>query len=116
MSSHRFVCSLHLAALLALLALVLGAGGLGCGTNDDPLIEAMVPARAPIGAPVDIVGERFVGEPRFVSFGGISAPVTFWQDLRVRVEVPDVVVGTVPVVVSVGGRPSPPFDFQVDPR
>jgi len=98
--------------LVAAVTLALSA----CGGFDDPLIEAIVPARARIGAQVDVVGERFVGEPRFVSFGGVSARVVFCQDLRARVEVPEVVVGTVPVVVSVGGRPSPAFDFRVDPR
>ena len=99
-----------------LLALLVSSAA-GCGSFDDPLIEAIVPATAKIGSAVDVVGERFSGEPRFVSFGGTSARVLFWQDdLRVRVEVPEVTVGTVPVVVSAAGRPSAAFDFRVEPR
>jgi hypothetical protein len=86
----------------------------GCGSSPvDPLIEAVMPTRAAVGEAVDLVGERFAGSQRSVSFGGHEAAVVFWQDRRVRALVPGGAWGSTLAVVSVDGRRSNAMSLYV---
>ena len=107
------ICTLRRAAQLLLF--VLTAALAGCGEDlIDPSIEAILPQQGAVGAAVDILGQRFEGRRRFVSFGGVRAPVLMWQERRVRVYVPPGPPGHTAVVVTVDGRPSNPVDFSVE--
>ena len=98
----------HIAGLCLLLALC------ACGDDlHDPLIEAILPDSASPGVMVDVVGERFDGVTRQVSFGATPAQAVLWQDRRVRVQVPAGISGLTRVVVTVDGMPSNPVSFQV---
>ena len=101
---------------LLVLALTLLVGALvGCGPElHDPVIRAVVPVRGGPGAAVDLIGERFDGERRGVSFGGVQARVLLWEPGRARVEVPQGPQGHTVVVITVEGRPSAPADFFVE--
>ena len=99
--------------LLALLALLL-LGLAGCDESQDPLIEAILPARAAPGVAVEIVGERFSGAERQVSFGGVAASVLAWQERRARAIVPAGIAGLTIVVITIDGRPSNPKSFFVE--
>lgn len=98
--------------------LVLALAAVTCWScGDDPVaprIERVLPDSGRAGTVVDIVGERFGGSERAVHFGAVAARIQFWQQGRVRVEVPGGPAGLVPLVVTVDGRPSPAADFFVE--
>lgn len=98
-----------------LLLFLLTASLAACGEElIDPAIEAILPQQGVVGTVVDILGQRFEGQERFVSFGGARAPVLMWQEGRVRVQVPPGPPGHTVVVVTVDGRPSNPVGFTVE--
>jgi hypothetical protein len=100
---------------MKLLAALLVIGAAGCG--DDPLgpsLEAILPARAAVGASVELVGERFEGSPHGVAFGGQEAAILDWQARRARVVVPTLGPGHTSVVVMVAARRSAPLSFTVE--
>lgn len=89
----------------------------GAACEDDPTqprIEALLPAKAVAGALIDVVGERFDGTRRFVSFGAIPAEVVLWQAQRARVRVPAGLSGWTVVVVTVDGTPSNTTSFFIE--
>ncbi len=95
------------------LGLLLAATLGGCEGERLPRVDAIVPAAAAPGDTVDLVGEGFAGEDRFVSFAAAEAMASFWQPGRVRVTVPELAPGIILVVVTIDGRPSTPIDFDV---
>lgn len=98
---------------LAALSLLCAAG---CSEETGPRIIAVVPARAPSGASVDILGERFTGLQRTVAFGGHLASQLVSSDNRLSVRVPTGPSGLTIVVVQVDGRVSNAVDFYVDTK
>ena len=98
-------------ALLLAALLLSGSGLSACSDATGPHIDALVPGRAPAGAIVEVVGERFNGTERTVAFGGAAAKVLVWGDKRARVIVPAGKTGLTPVVVKVDGQVSNPVDF-----
>jgi len=97
------------------LALFLFSGVLACGDDPvDPRIEAILPDHGQPGVVVDVVGARFDGSQRQVSFGGQPAQVQLWQEGRVRVAVPARSAGLTLVTVTVDGRPSNPVNFRLE--
>lgn len=104
----------HLVDVVVILALLIL--GLGCGDEETgPHITALLPASAQIGAQVDILGERFSGQERGVFFAGQAAFVRFWNDQRVRVQVPQLPSGHTVVVLMIDGQPSNEMTFLVTP-
>ncbi len=100
------------ALLLVLAALALLSG---CGEAlSDPTITAVLPQQGVAGAEVDILGDRFQGSSRFVSFGGVQASILLWEAGRVRVQVPEGPLGQTLVVVTIDGRPSNAISFLVE--
>ncbi|MFH1131242.1 MAG: IPT/TIG domain-containing protein [Pseudomonadota bacterium] len=89
--------------------------GVACGGDDflGPRNVMVVPSEARVGEMVDLVGSGFDGENRFVTFGGKSANVAFWESGRVRVIVPGGVFGETLIVVTVDGRRSGAVPFTV---
>ncbi len=101
----------------AVLLLVFAASALlsGCGEAlSDPTITAVLPQRGVVGAEVDILGDRFQGSSRFVSFGGVQASIWLGEAGRVRVQVPEGPLGQTLVVVTIDGRPSNAISFLVE--
>lgn len=96
---------------LAALSLLCAAG---CSEETGPRIIAVLPARAPSGASVDILGERFSGQQRTVAFGSHLAGQLSSADNRLSVRVPTGPSGLTIVVVQVDGRVSNAVDFYVD--
>lgn len=104
----------HRRALLLACGIVACAGA--CSDNlEDPLIEALLPARGAPGQLLDLVGERFTATRGTVHFGGRPAKVLIWTPQRARVQVPDVgLFGWTLVVLTAAGRPSNAVAFYVD--
>lgn len=101
------------AGRLALLLPVLLSAS--CGDDPvDPRVEAILPDHGQPGDQVDVVGERFAGTERQVSFGGAPVQVTQWHEGRVRVVVPALAAGLTLVVVTIDGRPSNPVNFRIE--
>lgn len=101
---------MRVGALLLLLLLMPACG-------DEPLaprIEAILPDHGQPGESVDVVGERFGGTVRQVSFGGEPAQVSLWQAARARVAIPSRAAGLTLVTVTVDGRPSNAVSFQIE--
>ena len=94
---------------------MLGLLAAGCGGLDfsPPAIEAILPDHARTGETVEVVGERFLGSDRVVSFGGQSAQVMLWQERRARTTVPAGPMGATLVVVMVDGQRSNAVTFTV---
>jgi uncharacterized protein (TIGR03437 family) len=105
----------------------------GCEGVDGPLVDEIVPASARRGEQVVIGGARFcagrvavdsdeceqlpVGGVQFgLEIPQVTAPVVTWNDVTIRVEVPDSVAdGTTEIVVTANGRSSNAIDFEVVP-
>jgi|GEM_PF-1446207 len=71
-----------------------------------PTITSLTPASGPIGTSVTITGTNFGATQgtSTVTFGGISATPTSWNNTSIVVPVPSgVALGAIPVVVSVPG-------------
>lgn len=100
-------------ALRRILVFSLILSTFACSDPTDPWIEAIVPSSGASGDVVDVVGERFGGVDRGVTFGGVNAEILFWNDQRVRVRVPEGLQGLTIVVVMIDGRPSNAVDFTV---
>ena len=84
-----------------------------CSDPMDPWIEAIAPSSGASGDVVDVVGERFGGVDRGITFGGVNAEILFWGARRARVRIPEGRPGLTIVVVMIDGRPSNAVDFTV---
>jgi hypothetical protein len=100
----------------------------GCVDDGGPRIDRVSPAAAPAGAMVEVLGERFCADEAgadcardvagYVTFG-LEPPqrrgqVVSWTDRRVEVVVPSSSpAGRADVIVTVDGRSSNAFDFEV---
>ena len=106
---------MRIATWAGLVTLTLGLLAAGCGGADfsPPAIEAILPDHAGTGETVEIVGERFLGTERVVSFGGHPAQVALWQERRARTTVPAGPMGATLVVVMVDGQRSNAVTFTV---
>lgn len=86
------------------------------GGGGAPLIYAVQPSSASVGATVTITGYNFgdTQDASYVSFGEVQATTyTSWSDAEIAVEVPTGVTGTVPVTVTALEGTSNPVDFTV---
>jgi hypothetical protein len=87
----------------------------GCGGETGPLLQAVLPGRAPPGAPIDILGERLEGDPLFISLDGESLELLLREQKRLRARVPAAArPGQQLLVVTVDGRPSNALPFTVE--
>jgi len=127
--SWRHGRSARAAAALALAAAALGCGGDGEG----PVIDDILPAAAAAGATVEIIGDRFCGDPddsadgdgmcvdnvaAVVNFGAgeqvARAQISSYRHNSISVAVPSTVTpGATVVVVIRDGVPSNSFDFEI---
>jgi len=107
------------------------AGFVACSGNDDvpaPHIASVMPAHAPAGISVMVVGDHFCQQPDAgsdrdplpcentgaVLFGETPGTVGTYQDSTISVEVPSLPPGTIDVTVTVAGRRSNHGDFRID--
>lgn len=101
---------------------------LGCSANDDipsPLIAAVVPNQAPVGATVMVTGQYFCQQPDTgsddptcdvsgsVRFDIVPGTPSSWSDTEIMVEVPSGVIGRADVSVLAAGRTSNSVEFTV---
>jgi hypothetical protein len=103
-----------------------------CSGNDDvpaPQVTSMLPAHAPPGVTVMLLGDHFCQQPDTgsdddplacehdgsVVFGEAPGTVGQYQDQTITVEVPTLPPGPIDVTVTVAGRRSNHADFRIDP-
>jgi YD repeat-containing protein len=79
-----------------------------------PVVTALYPPSAQVGAPVTIVGERFgaTQSTNTIKFNGTTATPTQWTDTVIKATVP-AGAATGPLVVRVSNQPSPDAAFTV---
>jgi photosystem II stability/assembly factor-like uncharacterized protein len=86
------------------------------GGGGPPLIYAVQPSSAAVGATVTLNGYNFgdIRESSYVSFGGVQASAyTSWSDTQIMVEVPAGVTGTIAVTVTTNEGTSNGVEFTV---
>ena len=79
----------------------------------EPRIISLVPDSGPVGTAVMINGESFGATQGVVSFNGVSAPITSWQDNCVVVNVPEGASTGEVIVHNAGGKQSNGVAFTV---
>lgn len=109
--------NLFIAAMLTVAAVFTSS----CNNSEEPAqvpapeIVSISPDSAPVGEAVTITGANFSAEASMnaVTFGTASASVTSATETELVVIVPELPVGEVEVVVTVGGKASEPKGFTV---
>lgn len=109
--------NLFIAAMLTVAAVFTSS----CNNSEEPAqvpapeIVSISPDSAPVGEAVTITGANFSAEASMnaVTFGTASASVTSATETELVVTVPELPVGEVEVVVTVGGKASEPKGFTV---
>ena len=99
---------------------------LGCSANDSipaPIVAAVQPDHAPVGAVVTVTGQYFCQTPPMedpncsvagsVHFGTTPGIPTTWMDTEIMVEVPNGITGTVDIQVTAMGKQSNTVSFTV---
>jgi len=86
-------------------------------TNPGPSLSTLGLTQGPVGAIITITGVNFgsTQSTSTVTFGNTAGAPTSWSSTSIDVPVPSMGLGTVNVVVTVGGVASNPLPFTVTP-